>query len=157
MYSERRDVDAALGTLAGIATALRDPATAAEADAVRRRVEHERFVVACVGQFKRGKSTLINALIGDPVLPAGIVPVTAITTVVRFGQRRLAHVLASDGLTSSIDVDALAEYVSEARNPANAKRITAVEVNDPSPLLSSGLCLVDTPGLGSVVDANTQT
>src|SRR5579872_6157487 len=79
---QSRDVDAALGTLAGIATALRDPATAAEADAVRRRVEHDRFVVACVGQFKRGKSTLINALIGDPVLPAGIVPVTAITTVV---------------------------------------------------------------------------
>jgi ribosome biogenesis GTPase A len=48
-----------------------------EARDLAARVSEGRFYVACVGQFKRGKSTLINALIGEPMLPVGFTPVTA--------------------------------------------------------------------------------
>jgi hypothetical protein len=54
------------------------------------------------------------------------------------------------------DPTALAIYVSEEHNPANEKAVAAVEVFVPSPLLRSGMCLVDTPGLGSVSLANTE-
>jgi Dynamin family len=47
---------------------------AADARSVAERVSEERFYVACIGQFKRGKSSVLNALVGDSVLPTGLVP-----------------------------------------------------------------------------------
>ena len=119
------------------------------------RVSEGRFYVACVGQFKRGKSTLINALIGEPVLPVGFIPVTAVPTVVRYGEQFKARLKDRDFAWREIPVSDLKQYVSEENNPENAKGITGVEVFIPSPLLSTGMCLVDTPGLGSVFTGNT--
>jgi len=111
--------------------------------------------VACVGQFKRGKSTLINALVGEPVLPVGVIPVTAVVTVLRHGLRPSARVRLAGGEWEGVDPDALADYVTEERNPENRKGVTGVEVFAPCPLLQSGMCLVDTPGIGSVFTGNT--
>jgi hypothetical protein len=108
-----------------------------------------------VGQFKRGKSTLINALIGEAILPTGITPITAVPTVVRYGKDRAVRVRLSGREWTSIDPADLEQYVSEEGNPENAKRIEAAEVFVPSPTLSSGMCFVDTPGLGSVFGGNT--
>jgi hypothetical protein len=55
--------------------------------ALQGRRAEGRFYVACAGQFKRGKSTLINSLFGDEVLPVGVVPVTSVVTIVRHGPR----------------------------------------------------------------------
>jgi len=147
--------------LAALAAALDAPAQHDDAAALAARVSASQFFVACVGQFKRGKSTLIDALLGDAVLPRGIVPVTAVPTVVRYGLRRAArvqlrsHAGAPLAAWQDIPVEALAQYVSEEHNPANAKRVVAVEVFEPCALLASGMCLVDTPGLGSVYETNT--
>ncbi len=51
----------------------------------------------------------------------------------------------------------LKEYVTEELNPENKKAVDGAEVFVPSPLLSSGMCFVDTPGLGSVFTGNTAT
>jgi len=122
---------------------------------LERRVAAGRCYLACVGQFKRGKSTLIDALVGDRLLPAGVVPVTTVPTVVRYGPARRAQVRLGEGDWGSVPLDALADYVAEERNPQNQKGVTGVEVFTPSPLLAHGLCLVDTPGLGSVFASNT--
>ena len=127
---------------------------AAEAEALERRLLEGRFYVACIGQFKRGKSSLINALVGSEVLPVGVLPVTAAVTVVRFGPRRTAWVLLPAGW-EEIEPEKLAEYVSERGNPENCKGVQGVEVFVPSPLLANGMCLVDTPGLGSVFAASS--
>lgn len=119
------------------------------------RVHEGRFFVACLGQFKRGKSTLINALVGDAVLPTGVAPVTSAVTVVRYGERR-CRVRFGPSDWREVPVQDLRLYVSEADNPDNAKGVTAVEVFCPSPLLDKGLCLVDTPGIGSVFASNTE-
>ncbi|HEY6293219.1 MAG TPA: dynamin family protein [Terriglobia bacterium] len=119
------------------------------------RVSEGRFYVACVGQFKRGKSTLINALIGRPLLPVGFLPVTTVPTVIRFAERTSARVRTHHGSWRDIPTADLREYVSEEHNPQNAKGVLGVEVFAPSPLLASGMCLVDTPGLGSVFARNT--
>ncbi len=126
-----------------------------EARDLAARISEGRFYVACIGQFKRGKSTLINALIGEPVLPVGFIPVTAVPTVIRFGERQKARVQARDGSWREIAVSDLKEYVSEDHNPENTKAVAGVEVFIPSSLLASGMCLVDTPGLGSVFTGNT--
>jgi predicted GTPase len=128
-----------------------------EARELAARVSEGRFYVACIGQFKRGKSTLINALIGAPVLPVGFVPVTAVPTVIRFGEQPKARIQARDGSWRETAVSDLNQYVSEEHNPENTKGIKGVEVFVPSPLLATGMCLVDTPGLGSVFTGNTAT
>ncbi len=126
-----------------------------EAHDLAERVSEGRFFLACIGQFKRGKSTLINALIGDPILPSGFIPVTAAPTVVRFGTERRARIRPRTGTWQEIPVEDLKLYVSEQHNPENAKDIAGVEVYTPAPLLKDGMCLVDTPGLGSVFAGNT--
>ena len=146
------------GTLADLERLAREAGAvelAREAAAVAERLREGRFYVACVGQFKRGKSTLINALVGEPVLPAGVVPVTAAVTVVRFGARVAARVRFGERDWEDCDPRALATYVAEEHNPGNEKGVTGVEVFVPSPLLATGLCLVDTPGIASVSPAGT--
>jgi len=130
---------------------------AEEARELAARVSEGRFYVACVGQFKRGKSTLLNALVGHEVVPTGYVPVTAVPTVIRFGDELHARVRMRDGAWRDIAMSDLKEYVTEELNPENKKAVEGAEVFVRSPLLSSGMCFVDTPGLGSVFTENTAT
>ncbi len=153
--SSEADGASRLLRLAALADELGADSVAEEARELATRVSEGRFYVACIGQFKRGKSTLINALIGEPVLPVGFIPVTAVPTVIRFGQQLRARVRARDASWRDIAVMELGEYVTEEHNPENSKGILGVEVFVPRPLLASGMCLVDTPGLGSVFTGNT--
>jgi GTPase SAR1 family protein len=126
-----------------------------EAQALAERVTDKRFFLACLGQFKRGKSSLVNALVGNPVLPTGVVPVTAIVTIIRHGPILHALVHFENGSRQNIPVQSISDFVSEERNPGNLRGVAVVEVFVPSPLLASGMCLVDTPGIGSVYAGNT--
>jgi GTP-binding protein EngB required for normal cell division len=143
--------------LADLAQELEAEAVAEEARELAARVSEGRFYVACLGQFKRGKSTLLNALVGYPVVPTGFVPVTAVPTVIRFGDELHARVRMRDGAWRDVAMSDLKEYVTEELNPENKKAVDGAEVFVPSPLLSSGMCFVDTPGLGSVFTGNTAT
>jgi GTP-binding protein EngB required for normal cell division len=122
---------------------------------VAKRVSEGRFYVACVGQFKRGKSTLINALVGHSVLPTAVVPVTAIPTIIRHGEHLSARVCIRGATWVEIPLSKVDEYVAEEKNPENVKNVIGVEIFVPSSLLEMGMCLVDTPGLGSVHSGNT--
>ena len=146
-----------LRRLAALAETLGANQVADESRELASRISEGRFYVACVGQFKRGKSTLINALVGRPVLPTGFVPVTAVPTVIRFGKYPKAAIQIGDRCWRQASLSELERYVSEEHNPENVKGIKGVEVFVPSPLLFGGLCLVDTPGLGSVFSGNTAT
>lgn len=160
---ERDVIDATAGAttrllhLAAFAEALGAEDVSQESRELAARVSEGRFYVACVGQFKRGKSTLINAFIGQPILPTGFIPVTAVPTVIRFGERAKARIRTREGDWKDILVSDLKQYVTEELNPENQKGVQGSEVFVPSPLLSSGMCIVDTPGLGSVFSGNTAT
>src|ERR1700691_5606755 len=80
-----RSGEAPLHRLAGLATEFGAQQIASTARTIANRISEGRFYVACVGQFKRGKSTLLNALIGRAILPAGVIPVTSVPTILRFG------------------------------------------------------------------------
>jgi GTP-binding protein EngB required for normal cell division len=142
--------------LGDIAKAIDARELESDARALQQRLGEGRFHLACVGQFKRGKSSLINALIGRPILPTGVTPVTSVVTIVGYGPDTAAEVLFADGRRLRIDASQLETYVSEASNPENVKRVAVVEVFVPAPLLADGLCLVDTPGIGSVFAGNTE-
>ena len=148
---------AGLRDLARLASEAGAPRIASEAMAVSERIAEGRFYVACVGQFKRGKSSLLNALAGSAVLPVGVLPVTSVATVLRWGERLAARVRFAGGAWRDVRPEDLAAYVAEESNSENKIGVEAVEVFLPSPLLSSGMCLVDTPGIGSVFAGNTMT
>ena len=143
--------------LADLAQELVAEPVAEEARELAARVSEGRFYVACVGQFKRGKSTLLNALVGHAVVPTGYVPVTAVPTVIRFGGELRARVRMRDGSWQEVATPDLKQYVTEELNPENKKGVDGAEVFVPSSLLSSGMCFVDTPGLGSVFTGNSAT
>jgi len=141
--------------IASLAEQFNDDQITEDARSAAERIAEGRFYVACVGQFKRGKSTLLNALIGEPILPSGVVPVTAVPTILRFGESLGARVRLRSGEWTDIAIADIEGYVSEVRNPENSKGVAGLEVFVPSPLLAEGMCFVDTPGLGSVFAGNT--
>jgi ribosome biogenesis GTPase A len=149
-------VDTQLEQLAAIARELDDRDLAVEALAERQRLLAARFFAACVGQFKRGKSTLINALVGEALLPVGVIPVTSVVTILTYGDPPEATVRLVSGESQVITLETVADFVDERRNPQNTRGAVVVEVALPSAILRDGLCLVDTPGLGSVHAANTE-
>ncbi len=146
--------DSGLGALLRIAVEGGADDIAVEVQKLADRVEQGRFYVACVGQFKRGKSTLVNALVEKPVLPTGVAPVTSAVTILRYGLNEGGRVFFGNGRSEEIEFSQIAQFVTEAENPENVKGVTAVEVFVRSPLLADGMCLVDTPGLGSVFAGN---
>ena len=147
--------EAALYRLSELAAHFGAEHIAAAARSTAERVSAGLFYVACVGQFKRGKSTLLNALIGESVLPTAVVPVTTVPTIIRYGRALAARVRFESTEWADIPVNAVEDYVSEKKNPENTKRVTGLEIFVPSSLLKDGMCLVDTPGLGSVFAGNT--
>jgi predicted GTPase len=144
-----------LDRLVELATEFEAEHIASTARSITEKIAEGQFYVACIGQFKRGKSTLLNALIGHSVLPAAVVPVTAVPTIIRHGERLSVRVRFKGAPWMDVPVSTVDEYVSEAKNPENAKGVVGVEIYVPSPLLKTGMCFVDTPGIGSVFAGNT--
>ncbi len=112
--------------------------------------------VAILGQFKAGKSSFLNSIIGKPVLPVGAIPVTTVITRLSYGQNEGAVVTFLDNRRSRIGLDEVELYISEAKNPANEKNVEVVDIELPHLKYYEGLRLVDTPGLGSVFKYNTE-
>ncbi len=119
-------------------------------------VENPPIDVAILGQFKAGKSSFINSLIGKNILPVGVIPVTTVITRLRFGERERSMISFYDGTTREIPVNTLDEYTSEAKNPSNQKGVETVDIELPALADYAGLRIVDTPGLGSVFKAHME-
>ncbi len=139
-----------------LAEGLGAPDLALRAREAREPLEKGEIRVVVVGQFKRGKSTLLNALVGQPVLPTGMVPVTSVVTEIRWSPGPEVRVVFRDGNISHPPLSGLREFVSERGNPGNRKGVQRVEVGLPTPLLEGGLVLVDTPGIGSTDPGATE-
>lgn len=132
-----------------------DPALADEVAELSRRLGEDRMRLLVVGEAKRGKSSLVNALLGLDLLPTGAVPVTALATTIVHDTRTFAAVDYFDGRTETVDVGELARFVTEQQNPSNRLGVRTVTVHADAPLLAAGVELVDTPGTGSIHEHNT--
>jgi GTP-binding protein EngB required for normal cell division len=122
---------------------------------VRTKLEEEVFNLVILGQFKRGKSTFINALLGEPILPTAIVPLTSVVTILRYGPKLRVEVQYLDDHRQDVDLSELPAYITERENPRNKKRVREVTVFYPSEYLKGGVRIIDTPGAGSVYSHNT--
>ena len=148
------DGDILTTALDGLA-ALAGPDDRAALAELTDRLTRRRLRVLVAGEAKRGKSTLVNALLGRQVLPSGVTPLTALATVVRYGRDEGVTAVYRDGRTESHPLSALDDLVTERGNPENRRGLASVTVTVDSPLLACGAELVDTPGTGSVYAHNT--
>jgi len=139
----------ALEALSREADALGFEGLAGEARRAAEPLEAGEIRVVVLGQFKRGKSSVLNALLGRAILPTGVVPLTTVPTFLRTGRPARATVRFADGREADVDLEALDSYVTERGNPGNEKGVDRVEVTVPARHLGDGLVLVDTPGIGS--------
>lgn len=153
-------VDLALGAVAGHDR----PDLEARLRTARGRLLDDHVRVLVVGEFKQGKSMLVNGLVGAPVCPVFDDVATAVPTVVHHadtvtltlvrtlppaeegGPRRVERVV--------VPVDELADHVTEQGNPGNREGWSHVEVAVPRPVLAGGLQLVDTPGVGGLTSVH---
>ena len=126
----------------------------------QRRLDDPSVRVLVVGEFKQGKSQLINALVGASVCPLDDDIATAVPTEVGYAQQPSAHVfLAPDGRadvdpadteTREVPIGDLTAYILRTKTLVEGRRIVGARALLPRQLLQSGLTLVDTPGVGGL-------
>lgn len=130
-------------------------------ESMEERYRSGLYRLVVVGEEKRGKSSLISALLGTPeLLPVGPEPMTACVFKVIYGEKMQHRIffLPADpddpeaSRPAPLDVlpEQVAEYGSESGNPGNIKRVDFIAVEHPHPLLKAGLAIVDLPGLGGL-------
>jgi len=122
------------------------------------RLAEDRFNLVVAGRFSRGKSSLMNAILGMDRLPTGIVPLTSVITTVSYGTTESVTIKYQERrLDTEISLNELPQYVTQQGNPGNQRGIATANIELPADILRRGFYFVDTPGLGSVIAENTLT
>ena len=113
------------------------------------KAKDEHFEVAIVGEFKRGKSTLINALLGQEVLPADVLPATATLNRVTYSTEPYVQVEYKNGDSERVEIDRLEEYVTKLTSESERKAETVKEatVYYDTEFCRNNVDIIDTPGL----------
>lgn len=113
------------------------------------KIADEHFEVAIVGEFKRGKSTLINALLGEEVLPADVLPATATLNRVTYSETPYVEVEYKDGSSENVDINKLADYVTKLsyESEKRAESVKQATVHYATDFCKNNVDIIDTPGL----------
>lgn len=157
MSVEADVVQARLELLSELAGRYSLVALATPLESCRSLAAGQDLTIAVFGRFKAGKSTLLNRVVGREVLPVGAVPVTAVITELFYApddQVRIDHL---DGNREEVPLEKVASFVTEAENPGNQRGVAAVRIGLRSLADFRGLRLIDTPGLDSAFEHNSQT
>ncbi|MHA7281122.1 dynamin family protein [Arthrobacter sp. MDT2-2] len=136
-------------------------------DQTLARLANPDIRVIVVGEFKQGKSKLINALVNAPVCPVDDDIATSVPTVVSFGDPASAAVLvpreggpeqdAAAFERRPVALEDIAGFVSERGNPSNRQGLASAEVRLPRRVLADGLSVIDSPGVGGLESAHALT
>ncbi|UZQ82346.1 dynamin family protein [Thermoanaerobacter sp. RKWS2] len=122
---------------------------------VKNKFCNNIFYLVILGQFKRGKSTFTNYMLGADILPTGVVPLTSVITKIQYSTDIWAKVLYDDGRSENIDIKELDLYCTEKNNPKNIKGVKEIHIGYPFEFISNDVVIIDTPGIGSVYKHNT--
>lgn len=106
------------------------------------------FRIIVIGEFKRGKSTLINALIGKNILPVGITPTTATLNILRYGQEPYALIKYKDDTEKKESLENLSEYITTKGK--ETQKISNVTIFYPLKFCQNGVEIIDSPGVNDI-------
>lgn len=117
--------------------------------ASRKKLSSHKFSVGMLGEFKRGKSMVINSLLGEDILPSNIEPATATMNRVTYDIKPHAELLMKDGSAKNVDIGDLENYITKITKESerNAADIEEAIVYYPCPFCQNNVDIVDTPGL----------
>jgi len=124
-------------------------------ESLAERLESGELEVAVFGRVNSGKSSLLNHLLETAALPVGVTPVTAIPVRIVHGRSAWGRVSFADAAPEIFDLGRMAEFVSKQQNSSNARHVTRLTVEIPSPLLLPGIAFVDTPQIESLGTGQT--
>jgi hypothetical protein len=159
------DMTALVGSLSAFAADTGRTDLAQRLEHTRARLLDPDVRVIVVGEFKQGKSKLINALVNAPACPVDDDIATSVPTSVGYAEEASAWILQRDEDAPpspagppverrEVPIDELSDYVSERGNPGNQRQILSAEVLLPREILKGGLKLVDSPGVGGLDSSN---
>lgn len=148
----RRRLRKIIGAVTAVADGLDATVAIANLSKTGARVDSDAFRVMVVGEFKRGKSTLINAMLGRDVLPAYARPATAVLTEVRWSEQPTAVLHPADGGPGvDVSIEDLSKHITIPKGIEQGSAQTSpwklAEVGWPLDLLRDGVVLIDSPGL----------
>ncbi len=126
---------------------------------LQEKIEGADILVPFLGTQGAGKSTLINALLGEDILPNEADETTCIPVELRFGETTSAKAIFKDGKIKELGTEQteIAEFVDNSFNPGNEKCVSKIIIEKKLDILRDGLILVDLPGVGSLTHANEET
>jgi hypothetical protein len=102
---------------------------------LKDKITNQEFNMVIMGQFKRGKSTFINALLGHEIVPTAIVPLTSVVTILRYGEKAKGVVHYLNNNREEISLSDINNFVTEKGNPQNKRGVKCVEAFYPSDYL----------------------
>ncbi len=139
-----------LEQLHSIATRNGMPDLAQRAAELAERIRYDKLHLLVLGEFNRGKTSLVNCLIGEALLPMDIVPTTAAIWTIEEGDARTAHVVAgrSEPRPISSDPSALARFSADGELASSDVRF--LEMTVPELAIGNKVVLVDTPGVNDI-------
>jgi predicted GTPase len=148
-FARRDEVVAALRGLGGVADAIGTKSLRDRVDrSLVRKLEEDRFHLVVVGEFNHGKTTFVNALLGEHVLPVGVTPTTAAIHHIRWAAQPEAIVVSTTGERRAIPFEEAKRFA--VGGGAATDDVDYLEIGYPAPLLEERILLVDTPGVNDL-------
>lgn len=116
---------------------------------LQEKLSEHIFSVGIMGEFRRGKSTVINALLGQSIVPSDIVPTSATLNYIKWGTTKRGVVNFKDGTKKEVGIDELSNYITKitAESEKMAETVEDAVVYYPCPFCQNGVQIIDTPGL----------
>lgn len=142
-------VSSSLSELEKLCTALKLEENSKDMERCRKKLNNHTFAVGIMGEFKRGKSTVINSLLEQEIMPADILPCSATMNRVTYDMTPHAQLKMRDGTVKDIPVEQLSDYVTKltGENESRAAEVDEAVVYYPCRFCRNGVDIIDTPGL----------
>ncbi|MDO5346129.1 MAG: dynamin family protein [Lachnospiraceae bacterium] len=143
------DITTALESTGEVMSRLELTKQAERAKEESNRIKSHVFSVGIMGEFKRGKSTVINALLGKEIAPADVVPASATLNRITYGLTPKATIVYKDGRQEEVPVEKIADYVTKITEGAAAtsELVEQAVVEYPCQFCQNNVEIIDTPGL----------
>lgn len=157
LVEEKQEVKRTISNILSLDYIKKEAGTVSVLKELQQDMENDFFTVVVLGEFKRGKSTFINALLQDELLPVDVLPETATINALMYNDTPTVQVVMNDGREEK--GEATREYLQRfsARQEQNlANDVKYIKIGYPSEILKNKLVIVDTPGVDDINESRSE-